>query len=262
LIELASIEKPARIDILTFNLQNLLSWLRKQPDAPRTKIAEYEYALLPIFRAQGRQQDELIIYEMLREDPAFFVSVVCDVYNPASGKSVQDKRSPEEIKSRALTADRVLNAWNTVPGVNGKAVDMEKLDLWIDSARRLLSDADRAEVGDQVIGRMLFRFPEDPADNVWPHIGLRQLLERVKSKSIENGIALAASSSEGTSVREAFAGGQLERNLQKKWQDRFAKLDEKWTRARDVCIAIADWWGMVAVEQDNYARRERVQFSR
>lgn len=241
--------------------QHLFAWLREQPEARIDEIARREYALLPLLTAYG-EEAALSLHELMRADAGFFADVMCDLYKAASDERVPEGEALEQAKGRANAAYHILESWRNPPGVTGNVVDEQALSSWVDSARALLRERDRADVGDLQIGKVLYHTPPEGTDDVWPSIAVRNLLQRLKSDEIEKGIVLENFNSRGVTSRAMFEGGEQERKLEAKWRGFASRLGAKWSRARALCLQIAEQWRGQAELQDESSRSQRAKYSR
>ena len=243
------------------DVQHLFTWLRKQPEAKTDDIARREYALLPLLTAYG-EEASLSLHELMRADPGFFADVMCDLYRAAYDDRVPEGEALEQARGRANAAYHILESWRTPPGMTGSIIDVQALNFWIDSARTLLRERDRADVGDLQIGKLLYHTPPEETDQVWPSIPVRKLLQRLKSDEIERGIVLENFNSRGVTSRAMFEGGEQERALESQWRGFAKRLGARWSRSKSVCLQIAEQWRTQAEQQDESAKSQRAMHSR
>lgn len=255
-------EKVRSLGSIQHDLQSVFDWLRKQPAVGVEALARREYALLPLLTSHGLERGDLALHELLRQQPEFFVEVVCDLYKPASTDRELPTEDMEAARARAHVAFELLDSWRTPPGVEDGAVSVEKLGGWVDSARGLLSTRDRAEIGDQTIGKLLYHLPADQSDNAFPPHALRVLLERWRSDQIERGMEIESFNSRGVYSRSIDEGGRQERELASRWQRNATTVGAGWPRARALCLRIAESWTRHAEAEDIDAQRDRARRSR
>lgn len=256
-------EKMRTLGSIQHDLQSVFEWLRKQPGVGIEALARREYALLPLLTSYGLERGDLALHELLRQQPDFFVDVVCDLYKPASTDRDLAKEDIEVAKVRAHVAFELLDSWRTPPGVvEDGSVSVERLGGWVDSARELLTTRDRAEIGDQTIGKLLYHLPADPGDDAFPPHALRVLLERWRSDQIERGIEIESFNSRGVYSKNIDEGGRQERELANRWYRNADTVGTGWPRARALCVRIAESWARHAEAEDLDAQRDRARRSR
>ena len=117
---------------------------------------------------------------------------------------------------------------------------------------------DRSAIAEQYIGKLLTHAPADPEDNVWPHLAIREGVEKWKSSEIEKGIYIGLVNSRGVTSRGPFEGGKQERELANQIRENARKLD-RWPRTRAVLIAQAESLEREAQRQDTEAEQLRLR---
>jgi hypothetical protein len=103
-----------------------------------------------------------------------------------------------------------------LPGQQGSDIDQATLNQWISVARSALKDYGRVEIGDDCIGKYLSTCPVGK-DGIWPHECVRAVIERVKSKQIDEAINVGRRNARGVTTRHPYSGGEQERVLAKKY---------------------------------------------
>ncbi len=217
---------------------------------------------VPLLTDHGIDSSELSLHQLLREQPEFFADVVCHLYKPAASESGLADENVETASMRAHAAFELLESWHSPPGVSGDSVNAVELAAWVDSARELLKSRDRAEIGDQAIGRLLRYLPSDPADGAYPPLALRGLLERWRTENLERGIEVETFNSRGVTSRAVLEGGRQERDLATLWHRNASTIGSRWPRAKALCVRIAEMWTRYADSEDLDARRDRARHSR
>jgi hypothetical protein len=120
---------------------------------------------------------------------------------------------------------------------------------WVRVARLELSDANRADIGDEMIGQTFAHSPSG-ADDVWPPEPVPELIEAIGSHELENGILIGRLNSRGVTSRGAYDGGQQERNLAAQYREWSAALRAKWPRTARILRDIASSYDRDAHQQD------------
>ena len=227
----------------------------------RERLARLEWAYLPVFEFEKSPQT---LSRYLAEDPSFFVDVVCRVYRPRlvpeSEEETEEEVRPEPDEPEQATAEnayRLLSEWRTLPGLlHDGLLDPERLNSWVDAARAALRDERRLEIGDEHIGRVLASSPQD-ADEAWPARPVRDLLERVQSPHLEDGLRTQILNSRGVTSRDPLAGGDQERHLAEHYRGLAAQFDDRWPRTAAVLRQVAESYDRGARREDEDAERLR-----
>ena len=212
------------------------------------RLARLEWAYLPLFRFDRRRSG--VLHRELAQNPKFFVDMLSLAFR---GRGEEPTELSDAEQNRASSAHTLLESWRTVPGQNDDGtIDAEALDAWIDEARRLLREANRSEVGEQYIGRVLRYGPDpavvssdmldgdDPPPRVWPAEVIRDVIERVESDDLETGFALEVYNSRGTTSRGMTDGGDQERVLVRTYRQYAAHVGAMYPRTAALMKRIAE----------------------
>ena len=141
--------------MFTYHLEQAFKSLYAREGVSPLEIAKREYTYLPLL---AHQANLLTLHRILVEQPEFYVSVICDIFRPASGPPSEPT---PETQARATMAYRLLSSLKLVPGVTEGHVDVETLRSWVQAVRRLGGEADRAAITDQYVGHVLAHAPAD-----------------------------------------------------------------------------------------------------
>lgn len=252
---------------------------REQLGASRVALLEWQYYPLlqdePGFTASN-------LYRGMASDPELFIQLVEWAFKPAS-TSPGDETLPDEEQHRlALNAWHVLREWPeghflpnltdtddisaTADAATGSAgctteaalegiMDAASLKLWVERARERLAGIDRLDVGDQQIGTALASSPGDPNGD-WPSRAVRDLVERLESDDIDNGISMAIYNRRGVTTRGITDGGAQERELVDSYRAQSRKYQE-WPRTKAIFEGLARDYERQAGIADRQAEARR-----
>jgi hypothetical protein len=201
------------------------------------------------------------ITKRLATDPNFFVEVVKLVFReevPDEQQGAEEAEPTEEQVRYARQGYHLLMNWRHCPGVSEDGSLHEgHLASWTATARELLGEVHRLEIGDQRIGHVLWYAPLG-ADGLHPHEAVRDLIERVASEEIERGFAIEAFNSEG--VRFRRRGGADERDRSAHFRALADQLASGWPRMAKVYRGLADDYQSMAdrADRDEELREERL----
>jgi hypothetical protein len=179
---------------------------------------------------------------------------------PGSEAEVEDDVADDEQRAAvALNAYRLLSEWNRVPGLRDDGtVDAEALETWVTSVRTKLAESGHVEVGDSHIGRVLATAPAD-ADGR-PPAPVRDLLEKLQSQDIEDGLRVELFNSRGPTTRGAFDGGDQERVVAAGYFDQAKKFADRWPRTAVLLRELGESYEREARRFDEEAERRRKGF--
>lgn len=224
-------ERPAQSP--GYEIGQLLDFL-DETGYPAEKLLRYEYAF---FRLLDHDRHPKALYRQMRESPDLFVQLLARVYR---GRSEERRTLNKEEQELAEHAWWVLEHWREVPGRNEDGtIDGDHLEEWVNEARLALAELDRADIGDEMIGRLLSASPAG-ADGVWPSKPVRELIERIGSTSIETGIEVGVFNSRGITTRSPYDGGNQERELAQEYREWAKETASKWPRTSRVLRSIAE----------------------
>jgi hypothetical protein len=226
-------------------------------DWQRAARLEWSYASALDF--EGRLTT---LHRLMSEDPAFFVELMSRVFRASDEPRDDDAEVPEETSRIATNAYRVLSHWQRPPGLTSEGtIDGDVLNEWVGTARELLAEARRLDIGDVHIGKVLAHSPPDE-DGVWPSRAVRTLLETLQNDKIEEGLQTEVHNQRGVTTRGLTEGGVQERDLVRKYREEAARLSDEWSRSAAILREIADDYEREARRSDEDAERFRRGFER
>lgn len=235
----------------SYDISRLLKVLRES-GMDEDQLAMLEWRLLPASDS-GIGRTSLALHRKLSHDPAFFVEIVSLCYKPRRADQAN-----QVAPNVAQNACRLLDSWTQVPGsdVPGGPIDAELLSTWVAEARRLLQEADRAEIGEHIIGAVLAHAPQD-ADGTWPPLPVRDLIEQSASRKLLLGLRTEALNMRGVTSRGPAEGGSQERALAKKYGDWADALKNSWPRSAALLRSLSRDYEAAAKMYDEEAQRFR-----
>jgi hypothetical protein len=236
-----------------YDFEQLFLFLQRHRDELGwERIARLEWAYLPVLGFEGRTET---LHQLMADDPSFFVQIVETVYRPASDGQPADDSPQREQQGR--NGYRLLRSWRKVPGTRPDGtVSAADLRHWTTEARRMLHEADRSEVGELHIGRVMAASPSDP-DGRWPCIEVRDLLEELQNEHVENGLFTEVLNSRGMTTRSPGEGGPQERDLAAKYKREADQFADRWPRTAAILRRLANYYEQEARREDERAERFR-----
>jgi len=206
------------------------------------EIAALEWPFAGRFKELKRYTSSpMALHRALQKDPQFFSHLITIIYkrddhapDPARGDVT------EEIAARrAHIANEVLDSWYLMPGIKTDGtLDEQELSDWVEVARKQCAET-KHELGCYGrIGFMLAHAPTDP-DGVWPHVAVRNLIERLNNETIDRCIRTEIYNSRGVVSRGLNDGGVQERGLAEKYKKMSDTTKTKWPRTSAILRSIA-----------------------
>jgi hypothetical protein len=232
-----------------YEIRRLLEYLANSA-LDEDRAATLEWRLLPV---RGYGDRSLVLERRLARNPEFFVDVLSLCFKRRDGSMEQEV--PSHV---SLNAYRLLSDWITLPGSNGpkQQVNQEELIRWTDEARRLAAERDRKDIADVYIGHILAHAPADE-DETWPTLPVRNLLERLANRKIEEGWQTGIYNKRGVTTRSLTEGGRQERELAEKFDRWAALVTDEWRRTARVLRSVADRYRAEAQREDEEAEQVR-----
>jgi hypothetical protein len=94
---------------------------------------------------------------------------------------------------------------------------------------------------DLQIGYILAHAPED-SDGAWPHIAVRNVIERLNNQTIDDHIQTEIYNSRGVVSRGVNDGGSQERALIEKYRKMSETVKAQWPRTGALLRRMAEWY--------------------
>jgi hypothetical protein len=234
---------------LDYDLGVLLDWLAAAGTDPDTMFEmEWAYFLLLEHTREPRA-----IYERLAHDPDLFVEAVCHAYRAKS--ETGPPQADEVAQARAQQCWALLRTWRRLPGTREDgSVDATTLRPWVQRARELLLERDRADIGDQCLGELLSGSPMG-ADGVWPCEAVRSVVEATASKHLDTGLEIGRFNGRGVTTRGVFDGGQQEVGLAQQYRKWADAAGDRSPRTGRLLRRLADGYARDARREDESAER-------
>ncbi len=235
--------------MIAYYLEQGLKALDKRSDASLLDVVKLEYGLLPLLEHSSRP---LRIYELMATVAGVYHNLICDVFREAGAPP----REPDPAtQSRARQSYSLLSNFDKLPGEAGGEVDANALNAWVADLRLRGEATDRVEITDSYLGRVLAHAPQD-SDGAWPHRAVRDLIERLGSDRVENGIMIERFNMRGVFMKNFLDGGAQERELAKTNADAAQKA-QAWPRTAEMLKNIAKRWEADARRADIDAEQRR-----
>jgi len=206
----SNIEKIS-LQTVRYEILKAIQFLQDADSLSAQVMCQIEWLYLKIFRFEEIRPRYLM--RRVSEDPNFFAQLVSWAYKRNDGKEDPEEDLGEELLiQRAEIAWELLDTVSIIPGEKGDDIDPKMLSEWVNLARGELENVGRLEIGDDRIGFYLSRCPAGN-DGIWPHESVRTIIERVRSKQLDEAIACGLYNSRGVTSRKPYDGGDQERSL-------------------------------------------------
>jgi hypothetical protein len=240
-------------NMLSFYINRIFSELKTRSDVSELSLAEMEFGFYPVtFSAEP----STVLHAALAKEPLFYIEVLCQAFRP---KNLDGNSEPtDDDIARGRVSRRLLRQLQIVPGLENGKIKGTVLSWWVDEARSFAAEADRTEIADYYIGRLLAHAPIDSDHpEAWPPAAISELIDRVMSEDLEEGILSQCLDKASVSVREFNEGGDRERGLAREYEA-WADDANQYARVPLLLSRIAKAWLERALQEDSDAEKRKM----
>lgn len=235
----------ARSQSLGYELGQLLDYLEER-DTSTEQLAKYEFLFFRLLENGSRRRPRAL-FRAMASDPGLFVDLLKRVYR---GAGEPKRQLSEDDAALARHAWWVLHHWRELPGARDDGtVDGDHLARWVREARLALAEAERADIGDEEVGRVLAASPPG-MDRVWPAEPVRDLIDSIGSRHLETGLHVGRVNDRGITSRGVYEGGDPERALAAQYREWSRLTATRWPRTSRVLRKLAENYELDARRED------------
>lgn len=238
-------------------IAELLQTLDDRDDVDSEVLASLEWTYLEVLEHSRRPASALL--KALSESPKLFIELLEATYqrseNSEEVEPEPETADPEKAEAVARRAYKLLNLWNRIPGtLDDGTIDPDRLQNWIEEARRLARDVGREEIGDHQIGRMLSA-SQMGGDGNWPAEAVREAIDQSRSSVMVDAFVTGKMNRRGVTTRMPRDGGALERNEASKYRRWSAAISIDHPRTAKALQRLMDYYERDAKREDEQAER-------
>lgn len=254
-------EEQVRLD--GYEVNRLFETVDKRNDVDPNTLIQLEWWFLPVLASYGNNQKPKRLHDELSRNPVFFIDVLKWIYKPDDETKIEEQKNgltAEQMQDRARQAYELLHSWKSIPGVDetGK-IDYDFLKNWVSKVRELAAEYGRLEAADIYIGQVLAQYPEEQ-DKVWPPDELCDLMETLKSDSVNRNFSSATFNKRSFSSRGPFDGGDIERTKAAYYQKLATAHQNKFPLVTGIFEKLAKGYEEDAKRMDEEAERTRLEY--
>ncbi len=254
LIVKASKDKNYRPDTMFgFYMAHVFKQLYERKELSIEEIAKLEWPFVALSNQIRRYAGSpMALHRVLQKDPSFFAQLVSFMYKRDDKASDRDNEGIEKdmVEGRATIAYKIFDSWHLMPGLKDDGTLEEKTLMdWVETARRQCAEINRKEGGDLQIAFMIAHAPVG-SDGIWPHVVVRNLIERLNNELIDRHIEMGIYNSRGVISRGLNEGGRQERELAEKYRKMCDAVKTKWPRTGAILRSLADTYEHEAKRED------------
>ena len=222
--------------------------LEQRGDTSRDDLARLEFLFVEILNHSEHGIPNL--EAQLSETPALFMQALALAFGRNDGGEDPAEWRLPNSESRSAVAHAcyvLLTNAGRIPGTQTDgSIDLKQLRAWMEQVRSLAREYGRAEIGDDMLGRLLSHCPPG-SDGVWPCEPVREAIDDVGSLEIATGMLVGIRNARGATRRGE--GGAQERELAEQYRgwSREVAFEHPFTASMLEQIAAdydhdAKWW--------------------
>ncbi|HMI84602.1 MAG TPA: hypothetical protein VK550_10940 [Polyangiaceae bacterium] len=253
-----------------YHIEQLFQKLHHDSGVDDDTLLKLELAYLSWLTGPSSRMQTLRLFRALEEQPELFAQLVAMVYRPrtegeadaarAADKDADpaDEPSLERRRNGAQVASHVLRNWKGYPGrgFDDKERDTRLL-AWSRRTLELTASANRAEVGETEVARVLARVSRG-TDGIWPCEAARELLEE-RRQHFGDCLSIAKRNLRGMVSKALYEGGKQERAIAAALRADASKLrpNLRWSETTALLDRLATRYEEDAEAEDAEAKSEK-----
>jgi hypothetical protein len=187
----------------------------------------------------------------VEKHPELYVQLVAFAYKrDDDGEDPKELQAsdPQHSKRRASAAYKLLESLARIPGHNRVGeLDTEEIEKWVSQVRAGCRELAREEVSDLSLGKLFSNAPIE-SDGVWPCKPVRDVLEKIETEALSEGIRTALYNARG--VHSRGEGGGQERELAEQYRNWAQALEFTHPRVSRIFKRMVDIYEREANRED------------
>jgi hypothetical protein len=217
----ATSSSEVREELDDHSIVKIFEFLQSQSDTSRDELIRLEWSYFPLLERYGDSKIGNFVSE-LSQDPTFFWEFFQMVYG-SKHEAGTSQKSSEVVKERAVNAYRVLEAWQTPPGLRKNGTfDAQHFEEWLNHVRELCSGSDYLDIVLSQVGKVLVHTPPDPT-GLWIHKAVARALNERDSESMRSGFHTGIFNLRGAYLMEDM--GETEKELAREYYEKAEEVE-------------------------------------
>lgn len=256
-------DEPYKSFIEPYHITRLFQVLDDRAYSNENEMAKLEWLYISVLSDDISRRQPKLLYKRMCDNPEFFVEVLRAIFKPKNDINLEKKETEgltkEYINSRSSAAYDLLKSFKIIPGEDEKGIiDFNILKIWVDKVRILCKNYKREYIGDYQIGELLAY--SKVVDEIWPQDAVCEIIELLKSESIEEGFYICERNKRGSYTKAMFEGGNQEREEMKKYIGFANKLLSKYPRTIKILKKVAKSYEYEARREDDEAEQDELEY--
>lgn len=242
-----------------FYIDNVIEDLDKSEDPEIIQtLVQIEFFAYRAF-ADRRNINDLRFIKELMSKPELLIELIMMVYKSDDGNEEEVSESEQNNKKvMARCASSILYDLSCCPGVDEQGnVNPDVLRSYIYRLYELSVERHRTQVVDMVVGTLLSNLPRNVS---YPQAILGEIVEELKSDSVDEHIRIRIFNSRGVTVRGFAEGGDQERSLAALFRSYRDKVKFTYPRLTKIFTKLMNDYERGANREDCVAQLEDLEY--
>lgn len=243
----------------SYELAHLISFLDKQEDVNNEHIIQIELLLYELLEKYVSVSD-LRLKKVLFTEPESMMEIIKAAYMSSNEKENEQEESNKSLNSSAFSLLSFKFLWNLggTPYVDeNNDIDENSLNNYIDRLRELGRQYNRLEHVDRIIGELLANYPET---SLYPPDAICRIIERINSRSLNQGFNMRIFNKRGVTIRPALSGGYIEREDSKKYKGYADSTRFLYPIIAEIFDDLSEEYEKMALRDDNQTKIESMEY--
>ncbi len=243
-----------------FYIDNVIEDLDKSEDPEIVQaLVQIEFFAYQAFEHR-RNINELRFIKELMSKPELLIELMVMAYKSDDGNEEEEVSESEQNnrKVMAICAFQILYDLSCCPGVDNHGnVNPDALRTYIYRLYELSVERHRSKVADMVVGSLLGNLPRNDS---YPQTILGEIVEELKSDSVDEHIRIRIFNSRGVTIRAFTEGGEQERSLVALFKSYRDKVKFTYPRLAKIFTKLMSEYERDANREDCVAQLEDLEY--
>lgn len=218
LLAAVSTEEPAH-EMNVYHTIDIIKALQNDPNTDQDNLFKVEWAYLAILKDNAYPK---FLSDKMATEPGFFCEIIRLMYRPEGEPPPAEKPSEEKV-AIARNADRLIDAWRTIPGTKPDgSFSGPDFTQWVRDMKQEAAETKHLTYALYRLGGIFVGAPEDPS-GLWIHKAIAEVLNARDAEKMRRAYISAIYNSRG--VHTVVSSGQPERDLADKYRIRAKEVE-------------------------------------
>jgi hypothetical protein len=253
----ASGEGAGYVNVVRYNLQQLVKALQQDNSFDRRRLAAIEWGLLPVLDRETSEVGPCTLVSVVESTPEFYVHLLTAVYR-GENEPLPDTPSSEQDQIRVRNARELLDSLVMLPGTDDQGVvNYGYFRSWTEEVRSRAAGCDRLGMCDYTLGELFARASISPDGN-WPPPELATFMEELGTEALFEGFEIAVLNGRGAVRRSLWEGGVQDRSLASRYRELAEHARPSSANLAEAYLRLARRYDASASKEDEDAERRKL----